>query len=119
MPLSVKKWGTSAAYGLVDILTEYIDQTKGYSATGTFKNTTDWLRVAAVGGGAVASYLDRGSLAEYGETVTYSATPLLEKSAANFILRLLGSTRTFRPGLRPRVVSKAATGPGAASGVFY
>ncbi len=126
MPLSLKKWGTSAVYGLVDIATEYVDKTQALPASGTFQNSTDIQRVIAVAGGAGAAYLSRGRMSEYGETVAVAATPLLEKSVANMVLSLMGNPTRFAAGgarsqilVRKNAAPGAGRAPGGAAGTFY
>lgn len=126
MPLSLKKWGMSALYGLVDIGTEFVDQTMKLPASGTFQNATDIQRAAAVGGGAALAYFGRGSMAEVGETIALSATPLLEKSAANAILSLMGNpTRFASGGGRGQILTRrpgagpTPGAPGGVAGAFY
>jgi len=90
MPLELKKVGTSAVYGLVDIGTEIADGQLGY--TSSFQTITDWQRTAAFVGGSAAAHLTNGSLADYGETVAYASLPLFEKSVYKAVRQYLAPT---------------------------
>lgn len=101
MGLNLLRTGTSAGYGLVDIGTEYADQSKGL--TKPFQNITDYQRLLATVGGAVGAYMSFGRSAEIFETVELASIPLLEKSIANLIESKMGSSTRFKSMTLKRV----------------
>jgi hypothetical protein len=93
MALSLLRTGTSAGYGLVDILTEYVDQRQNLSRP--FETITDYQRLAATVGGAFGAYMTNGVTANILETIELASLPLLEKSVANLVLSVMKNPMRF------------------------
>jgi len=77
MAIKLMKVGVSAGLGGVDILTEYVDESKAY--TKSFQNITDWARILYVGGGYLANSM-KWVDDDISETAVLAGLPLLEKS---------------------------------------
>lgn len=112
MPLSLKRTGTSAVYGALDIGTEYADSSMGLAGK-PFQNITDIQRTIAVVGGGLAAHFGSGDVEELGEAVELSAIPLLEKSAFNAVASFTGAS--FRARSRGQIMIRRPTGGGAAT----
>ena len=87
--ISLKKLGTSAGYGALDLATEWADSElakKNPSIRKPFQNTTDIQRAVAFLGGVGATYFLRDPrITEIAETVAIASIPLLEKSIYNAV----------------------------------
>ncbi len=113
MAIKLMKVGVSAVLGGLDILTEYVDETKAY--TKSFQNITDWGRILYVGGGYIANsqkWMDD----DISETAVLAGLPLLEKSIKGavheYVLKPMGRNKG-RMGLRLKTPGRT---PGAPTG---
>lgn len=89
MAIKLVEVGTAAVVGAADIVTEYIDERKGYLKS--FQNVTDWGRVVYTVGGAVADRMEwMGE--DYTKPAVLAGIPLLEKSLLNLARETIGKT---------------------------
>lgn len=100
--LSMRKMGTSAVYGAVDIATEYLDSSVLKTSGKPFETATDIQRTVATVGGLALSHFGRGNMAEYGADIAQASIPLFEKTLVNAVLSFTGSTTRFMPRGVPR-----------------
>jgi len=120
MPLSLKKTGVSAVYGLVDIGTNILDTSM--NSVNYFQTVTDWQRIVAFGAGAGLAHFSSGNMEEMGEVLAYSSLPLLEKTiygaVKQYVLPSLpaatSATRMYSRG-QPGMVVLKSSAPGGGS----
>lgn len=96
MAIALRKIGSSAGIGLLDIVAEEVDLHEGY--TKPFQNITDWGRVAYTVGGYTANHM--GYNEEVTEAIVLSGLPLIEKSIWKAVKRYSRIGRKGRMGLK-------------------
>ena len=95
----VKSIATSTAAGVLDIATEYVDQSSGLSKP--FENVSDWVRtLATVGGYGIGYWKEGSSMGDYATTLAVAYEPLLLRTVYKLVMGKtpLGSIRMVRSG---------------------